>query len=60
MSNLLVLVIIEVDLIGVGSIGVGDEELIGGQCHPIQTKLFPLPLDPRCQPSLEKNYNNLQ
>jgi hypothetical protein len=55
---LVILVVIEMDLVRVGSIRVGDEELIGGQCHPIQTKLFPLPLDPCCQPSWKKTVRN--
>jgi hypothetical protein len=45
------LIIVEVDLVWVCRIRVGDEELVGGEGHLVQTKLFPLLLDPCRQPS---------
>jgi hypothetical protein len=42
------------NLIWVCRIRVGDEELVGGEGHLVQTKLFPLPLDPGSQPSGDK------
>ena len=43
---LLILVVKEVDLVGVGGIRIRDEELVGGQGHRVQPELLPLLLNP--------------